>query len=173
MLDIETLSTSSNAIILTIGALKFERNENKTKLLKDMNTFYERVCIDSCTKIGLQKDEDTEKWWKLQNKEVYYEAIENKDRIPIEDALRKLSVFLKDCKYVWCQGINFDPIILENAYRKCKIQIPWRYYNLRDTRTVFDIYNIDLRSYTKSETHHNSLQDCYNQYLALKRALNN
>jgi hypothetical protein len=171
MLDIETLSTSTNAIVLTIGALKFQRSENKTRLLKDMDSFYERVCIDSCTKIGLQRDEDTEKWWKTQNKEIYYEAIENKDRIPIQDVLRKLSVFVRDCKYIWCQGINFDPVILENAFRKCKIPIPWKYYNLRDTRTVFDICKIDLKTFTKPDVHHNALQDCYTQYLALKQAL--
>ena len=101
----------------------------------------------------------------------YYEAIENKDRIQIQDALRKLSIFVRDCKYIWCQGINFDPVILENAYRKCKIQIPWKYYNLRDTRTVFDICKIDLKNFTKPDTHHNALQDCYIQYLALKKAL--
>ena len=38
MIDIETLSTKNNAVILTIGAIKFDRKDD-IKELKNMETF--------------------------------------------------------------------------------------------------------------------------------------
>jgi hypothetical protein len=52
IIDIETLSTKTNALILTIGAIKFNRKES-IKDIKDMETFYLRVDIDSCKKLKM------------------------------------------------------------------------------------------------------------------------
>ena len=49
MIDIETLSTTPNALILTIGAIKFNRNED-VKDLKELETFYVRIDQNSCKK---------------------------------------------------------------------------------------------------------------------------
>ena len=169
MIDIETLSTQNNAIILTIGAIKFNRHDD-VLLLKKMPTFYERIDIQSCKNIGLISDESTSQWWKNQEDDIRYEALENPDRIPIHNALRKLSIFLRNCKYIWCQGINFDPVILENAYTRCKIPLPWKYYILRDTRTLYDITNVNLKDFCHTDGKHNSLKDCYYQVNALKKS---
>ncbi len=44
MIDIETLSTQSNALILTIGAVKFNRDKNISSL-ENCDTFYKRINI--------------------------------------------------------------------------------------------------------------------------------
>ena len=164
MIDIETLSTENNAIILTIGAIKFNRS-GKIKELKDMETFYERVCKESCESFGMHSDENTIKWWNSQDEKAKYEALLNVDRTDIKLVLGKLSLFLRNCKCVWANSPNFDCIILENAYKACKLQVPWKFWNVRDCRTVYDLANIKLSS--MGETSHNSLEDCYSQILCL------
>ena len=82
-----------------------------------------------------------------------------------KDALIKLSNFLKDHKYIWANSPSFDCIILENAYKSCNLEIPWKFWNLRDCRTVYDLGKINLKSV--SAVKHNALDDCYNQIIAL------
>jgi hypothetical protein len=52
MIDLETYSTEKNAIILTIGAVKFDRSF-KEDTIENCETFYKRINIDSCKKVGL------------------------------------------------------------------------------------------------------------------------
>ena len=68
----------SNAIIVTIGAVKFDR-DNCVKSLEKCDTFYRRISIDSCKKVKLQSAQVTLDWWETQPKEVKYEALENID----------------------------------------------------------------------------------------------
>lgn len=170
MLDIETLSTIPNSLILTIGAIKFNRNKD-FKSMEDLDTFYVRINQDSCEKLKMDINKDTLEWWNLQSEESRHEAFTNKDRINIKDALILLSKFLENSKYIWSHSPNFDCIILENAYRLCNLEIPWKFYNLRDTRTLYDLGNVFLKNTTNNK--HHSLYDCYNQILTLKKAFKN
>ena len=56
----------------------------------------------------------------------------------------------------------------------CKIETPWKFWNTRDTRTLFDlaeVYNTDLPQGSK----HHALHDCHRQlaglFLAFKRLI--
>lgn len=171
MIDIETLSTECNAIILTIAGIKFDIYERirKLKNIPVENKFYCRVNIESCEKLGLHKDKKTIDWWEDQSNEAKNEALYNSDRIDIELALGKLSLFLRGCENIWANSPNFDCVILENAYKTCKMCVPWKYWNLRDCRTVYKIADVSLKDI--GETSHNSLEDCYNQIICLKVAL--
>lgn len=170
MIDIETLSTKNNALILTIGAIKFKRYE-EFKELKNMETFYIRVDIKSCKSLNMHVDDKTLEWWESQSEDAKYEVFINKDRNHIKDALIKLSEFLKGHKYIWANSPSFDCIILENAYVLCGLEIPWKFWNLRDCRTIYDLGKINLKSV--SVVKHNALDDCYNQINALLKSLNN
>jgi len=170
MVDIETLSTSPNSLILTIGAIKFSRNK-EVKKLEDLDTFYVRINQNSCEKLKMDISEDTLDWWNSQSEEARYEAFINKDRIDLKEALINLTKFLKNCKYIWAHSPNFDCIILENAYKLCNLEVPWKFYNLRDTRTLYDLGKVFLRNIENNK--HHSLYDCYNQILTLKEAFKN
>ena len=168
MLDIETLSTRPNAVILTIGAIKFNRKDPVKDILK-MKSIYLRISHDSCVKAGLHVDPNTVKWWNEQSKEARYEALENNERIDLKDGLILLTKFVKDSKCIWANSPNFDCVILENAYRECGLEVPWKFWNLRDCRTVYDLGKVSLKN--MGETKHNSLEDCYKQILCLQNAL--
>ena len=168
MLDLETLSTKPNALILTIGAIKFNRND-KTKDINKLETFYVRITKDSCKKLDMDIDENTVKWWNQQTNEAKYEVFDNKDRIDIKDALIKLSLFLKSHSYIWANSPSFDCVILENAFNQCNLEIPWKFWNIRDCRTIYDIGNINLKRISKDTISHNALNDCYNQIIGIQK----
>jgi hypothetical protein len=165
MLDLETYSTKSNAVILTIGAIKFDNSENITSI-ESCDKFYKRINISSCLNLGMHIDPETDKWWCQQNYDTRYEAIINPDRTNIKDALSEFIGWFGNSKYIWSQGIDFDIVILKNAFDKCNLTVPWKFWNVRDSRTLISICNKTIQK-TNS---HNALNDCYNQIIALKES---
>jgi len=175
MIDIETLSTRQNACVMTIGAIKFDRHAKETRSLNEYkrcsNTFYERITIESCKNLNLDIDEDTMKWWGSQSKTAQYEIFEHKDRVTIDVALKKLKEFARGCTHVWSQG-SFDTVILEEVYKRCGIEKPWKFWNVRDTRTLFDLADVDLKKIKVDGCEaHNALDDCYIQLVGVHHAL--
>ena len=61
MIDLETLDTSPNSVIATIGAVKFDRY-NISDNIDDYQTFYRKINLKSCEEIGLTTSEETLKW---------------------------------------------------------------------------------------------------------------
>lgn len=168
MVDIETLSTCNNAVILTIGAVKFNRNR-KTKSLEESFTFYRRINIDSCLEAGLVSSQDTLNWWNSQKEEIRHEVFENTDRVDLRQALEDFSHYFIGSKYIWSHGDDFDCVILNSAYKALDMTPPWKFWNTRDTRTIFDIAKIRLDSFENNNLHH-SLHDAYNQVKCLELA---
>lgn len=166
MLDIETFSTSYNAIISTIGAIKFSRND-KISSIENCDTFYRRIERNSCEKLGFVSDISTMNWWNKQTEKSKFEVFTDLERFPIEIVLKDFSEWFGDAKYIWSHGSSFDIPILSNAYKSCNIDIPWKFWNIRDTRTIYDIGDIQLNKLKNTYKHH-ALYDCYNQIKALQ-----
>ena len=171
MLDLETLSTRPNAVILVIGAVKFTRKDNLQPLEK-LDTFYKRITIHSCTKKGLRIDKNSLDWWKEQDKAIKYEAIDNPDRVSLEEALTEFKTWFGNCEKVWGNGDDFDCTILAKAYVRCNMEIPWKFWNTRDVRTLFDLGKVRKFDLPDINEHH-ALYDCYRQIVGVKRALKN
>ncbi len=170
MIDIETASTSPNAAILTVGAVKFDRTK---PLASPCESLYVRIDYnDAILKYSLDVDEKTLDWWREQSKEVREEAFGDDGsiaRVKLEEGLSALSDFVKDCKCVWANSPTFDCVILENAYKAANLAVPWKFWQLRDTRTVYDIAGVFLKDFT-GVTKHNALSDAVNQVKALHAA---
>lgn len=171
MVDLETLSTASNSIILSIGAVKFDRSFELPKI-ENCEVFYRRINIDSCRKVGLVSSEDTINWWNKQDESVRYEALDNPDRSDLKDVLNDFSKWLgynTFNKKIWGHGDDFDCVILDNAYKCCGLKTPWNFWNTRDTRTLFDIANININDFPITGAHH-ALNDAYRQVKCVKIA---
>ena len=180
MIDIETLSTRPNAVILTIGAIRFNRNDS-SKSLPDIKTvknglentnldfFYRRIDIQSCLNVNLVKDSTTEFWWSQQSKEAREEAFNPENRIDIKQALIELKKWLGHNPFIWAHGACFDPVILDEACKMCGMQQIWKYFNIRDTRTLYDIANVTSTDLPVA-THH-ALADCLRQIYGVLLAL--
>jgi exodeoxyribonuclease VIII len=164
MIDLETLATSPDAAILTIGAVKFDPfgdDVNDPKCTK----FYTRVDLDSCDKIGLVTNDDTIAWWANQSKEAQDEAFRETDRVDIVDAMHQLYKFCWGAKRVWSHGATFDIVICEHIFRKIGKAIPWSFWEVRDTRTLFDI---GINPNRPPVLKHHALEDAWNQAIGVQ-----
>ena len=70
MVDLETLSTNTNAVILTIGGVKFDPH---TSVIPSQGMYF-KVDVDSQTAIGREVMQETMDWWGEQTKEIQEEA---------------------------------------------------------------------------------------------------
>jgi len=70
---------------------------------------------------------------------------------------------------LWAQGPAFDIVILEDLYRQLKLPIPWNFWQIRDSRTLFSLLPKDPRKDIIQEAH-NALADCYYQAISVQKA---
>jgi len=164
MIDLETLATSPNAAVLTIGAVKFDPFNNDI----DNSTcekLYIRVDLDSCDELGLEVNDDTIAWWAQQSKEAQEEAFSPEGRIRIREAFNQLYKFCWGAKRVWSHGASFDTVICENIFRKLNKACPWKFWEVRCTRTLFDI-GIDPQR--PPVLKHHALEDAWNQTVGVQ-----
>ena len=110
MLDLETLSTRPNAVILTLGAVKF----NPFTLEDPGPGLYVRPDVDEQIAQGRDVQDETVNWWMNQAEDVREEALGTDGRISVEDMYRQLNRFLVGANSIWAQGPLFDFAILEN-----------------------------------------------------------
>lgn len=171
MLDLETLATTPNCVILTIGAVKFDPFVDYLKektTLKDLETFYAKITLESQPDRHI--DESTVEWWSKQNAAAQEEAFGEAGRIPLNDALEGLHKFVWQSSRTWCQGPSFDIPILEHAYREYGKPTPWNYSQTRDSRTICDLVPVDMPAELQITTH-NALEDCYKQIINVQQVL--
>lgn len=164
MIDLETLDVTPTATILTIGAVKFDPfgdDVNEPACEK----FYLKVDVDSCDQIGASVSQATLEWWSSQSKEAQDEAFDPNGRIPIEDAIAQLYKFCWGAKRVWSHGAGFDVVILEWYFRKIGKAIPWSFWEVRDTRTIFDI---GINPHRPPVLKHHALEDAWNQAVGVQ-----
>jgi exodeoxyribonuclease VIII len=168
MIDLETLATTNDANVLTMGAIKFDPHEDYSKWqwleFPETQTFYRRVEPESGSQLGLTIDEDTLSWWSQQSDEVKEEAFSEEERYPIDQVMKDFYKFALPCKYVWAQGVAFDTVICENIFKKLNRGAPWMFYNLRDTRTIFDLADAEM----PKSLHHHALFDCWRQIIGVQ-----
>jgi len=168
MIDLETLATSTDAAILTIGAVKFDPLGDDTKE-PAMESFYVRVDLDSCHELGLVTNDDTIAWWANQSKEAQEEAFGEDNRIPITEAMNQLYKFCWGAKRVWSNGSVFDIMICEHVFKKINKAVPWKFWEIRDVRTAFDL---GINPNRPTVTAHHALEDAYNQAVGIQTVYN-
>lgn len=164
MIDLETLDVLPSATVLTVGAVKFDPFGDDVSD-PAMTKFYVKVDIDSCDRLGCTVSPQTLEWWSKQSQAAQDEAFDPNDRIDIHTALDQLYKFCWGAKRVWSHGAGFDVIILENLYRKIGKAVPWQFWEVRDTRTIFDI-GIDPKR--PPVLKHHALEDAWNQAVGVQ-----
>jgi hypothetical protein len=163
MVDLETLDTKTSATILTLGAVKFDPYTESP-----MKELYMRVDIDSQDSLGCTIDDGTLDWWSRQADDVKEEAFDPEGRVSITDAIQEFHRFAWNCDAFWSHGATFDLMILQNLYDKLGKAYPWQYWQMRDTRTLFDLgYDPEMPQAQK----HNALEDAKRQAVGVRNVL--
>ena len=165
MLDLETLATSPDSVILTFGAVKFNPFDPDSEM---DNGLYFRINVDEQISLGRHVDDGTVAWWGTQSDEVREEALGEHDRVGLEEFTKQLNKFVAGATRIWAQGPVFDIVILENLYRQLGKPTPWPYYLIRDSRTLLKALG-DTR--TPGTMLHNALADCVSQAQAIQHAV--
>ena len=162
MVDLETLGVSTRSVILTIGAVKFDPMG-----VGITSQHYQRVNADSCKAVGMEIDAATIEWWRKQSPEAQAEAFFGENRADIRQVLSNFSVWAGSFDAIWSHGATFDIPLLAEAYAKIGQRTPWKYTIARDTRTLFDLAQVNIQ---KAGVAHNALQDAANQAAAVQAA---
>ena len=167
MIDLETLSTNPEAVILTVGGVKFDPYNS----VEPSQGMYFRVDVDSQTTMGREVMQETLDWWATQPAEISEEALGDKDRISLKEMVKTINKWSVGVDVFWCQGPLFDYAILQNIYKQLGHPVPWQYWQIRDSRTLFSLVPRDPNE--KRTGMHNALEDCYFQAKKVQKVYNN
>ena len=160
MIDLETLSTTPDAVILTVGGVKFNPHNN----VEPNQPMYFRVDVDEQTKIDRHVMQETLDWWSKQAEDVREEALGDNNRIRLDQMIKTINKFVD---VFWCQGPLFDYAILQNFYAQMQVPVPWNFWQIRDSRTLGSLVPRDPNE--KRTGLHNALEDCYFQAKKVQR----
>lgn len=160
MIDLETLATSPDAVIMSADLVFFDLED------KIIYESYASFCIESQLKSGRRIDGSTLLWWQKQSEDARRVFIEcetgHKEIAPwIEAELfaaQKVKGFQWKDLQVWGNGALFDVGILEDVFRKKDSEIPWKFWNVFCFRT-FDKMTKARKKLPRSGVHHNALDD--------------
>jgi hypothetical protein len=168
MLDMETLALGTQPTILTIGVVKFDPFGNE-QTNPSMETLYLRVDIESQVVIGREINDSTVEWWGKQSPETQAEALgdgtPDNPRLTIEEAFDKLYKFCWGAKRVWSNGSIADVVWAETAFKQIGRTTPWKYWEVRDVRTAFDL---GINPKMPLKTSHHALEDAVAQAMGIQ-----
>ena len=168
--DLETLATTADAAFISIGAVKFNLINDEV----DSTGFYASVSLQSNLDYHRVVSEDTLKWWLGQSNDA--QKVFHEPKQGIDDALESFTDWFWDHskdpavqgnltkeRRVWCNGANFDEPILAHALTQCRLDIPWKFWNVRCVRTYKNLPGAKNLVIPRVGTHHNALGDALTQ----------
>ncbi len=163
MLDLETLGLLPGCTVLSVSAIVFDRYTGETG-----DSFNEIVSRDSCQTFGLTEEEHTVNWWREQSDAAHaavFSSGKGKDlNLVLLEFTRWFQRQVQGRKmHVWANSPQFDMCILEHCFRACGMEAPWKYWLLRDVRTIKDVSRSKARIDNAPEFErfkHIGLYDC-------------
>lgn len=166
MIDLETWGTLPGSALRSIGAVTFspygEPHEEKH--------FYANITRSSCEDAGLKVDPKTEQWWAGQSLEA---------QARLEERQYSLSIIAHDFSiwwwgvggtYVWSNGANFDEVLWRVATERVERGTPWKYWNVRDTRTCWHLARLNQKTVKFEGIQHDALADARHQAKCVTQA---
>ncbi len=158
MLDIETLGTGVNCVVLSVAAIQFD---NKGKLYNKYNV---SLNIDQQQRLGRNVDSSTIEWWLKQKPEIFRAQLQNPIELGV--ALTELAKITKG-HYIWSNGASFDIPIVASLYRQLGIDIPWNFWDERCARTIMACLAVKGE---KPKNAHDPMADCLYQIKEVLRS---
>lgn len=185
MIDIETLGTSPNAVILQIGAVGFAAGGMDPG-------FYSDVTIEDQVHLGRSVDNTTLAWWLDKTLPEARTSVFERRRVDttslsqvLNDLNRYIKAYLIDEDVnntphdrLWANSPAFDLAIIRNAMEMCSITPSWNYWHEADVRTLklVDSVNqgIEIKKIPQLRVggvSHSALDDAKNQALYVNSIL--
>lgn len=151
--DLETCATTANAAVMQVAAVAWDRqatdnpfavqNGGVTVEYPHYVSFNEHVDLRTCLVDGFDFDPATVQWWARQS-DAAKEAVTDGLAEPIREVFERFVLWIQqtmrdskaDSVCLWCQGMDFDGAILRNICHKYDIEMPFRYQQFRDCRSI-------------------------------------
>lgn len=174
MIDLETLSTTKDAPVVQIGVCAWQPYD-PTEYVSDIPSLNLNVWPHKESKISFE----TVQWWMKQSPEAIQSVmLDNSDRRSPYRALKALCEFIQDHRVdgpanFWAMPPSFDLVILENLFHLCSCpgDIPWKYNETRDVRTLLDLAGIGKNDRVMPAIEHVAVEDARAQALTVNVAL--
>ena len=163
MIDLETLGTTADAVILSVAAVLFD----PYGVGKSAKLYHTGIDING--QEGRRIDDSTLRWWFKQVDAARAQHIVN--RVGIYHVMEELHTFLKPVEGgVWGNGADFDNAILNHAWKRtCAYDDPlYPYWQTRCFRTFTNLFD-PTKKYQPHSNDHNALNDCLNQVKWMQR----
>lgn len=161
MIDFETLGTVADAVILSIGAVKFDLDAGTI----EPDGYYASISIDSNLEAGRRIQEDTLIWWMQQNAKAQAVFTEPKQHLAaaLEDFHAWFDpAYIKEYR-VWSNGADFDIPMIAHAWKQHGFELPWQFWNNRCFRTYKNLPQAARVPKMANAAKHNALSDAYAQ----------
>lgn len=129
MVDLETLGTSFNALIVAIGACEFDPSTTSIG-----RTFAIQIDPADALDFGLVPDISTIMWWMKQS-DAARKQFEEKS-YPLIHSLNAFNTFVKhdaagedrsETVKVWGNGATFDNVLLRSAFKAIGVKPEWSF----------------------------------------------
>lgn len=174
MVDLETMSSESDAPIVSIGAVVFDVDKSYDPLVAP--AFYVNVDLKDVMQYGHLPYAGTIMWWLAQS-DAARSALINPLPMPLALALELFTAFYQanKCDTLWSHA-TFDAVVLRSAYKsvngvegKQPVKIPWHYRDTRDIRTLKSLFglagvhSVPGGDYPLAVVEHNALDDAREQ----------
>ena len=167
-IDLETLDTCPQATVLSLGAVKF----NPFNDSEPYDELYFKISVDDQDRLSRSTSDNTIEWWSKQDPKIMEEAFDQSNPnevMSVEQALGSINRFVVGVDVLWGQGYGFDFTIIEDMYRSIGKPIPYNFWQVRDSRTLFSVCKEDPRKKIQNNLH-NALADAYYQSKAIQLA---
>lgn len=178
MLDIESLSTSSNAVVTQVGLVLVMASDPET-VLSEIEI---HLPIEPQLTLKREVSASTLIWWMGQNdvarKNFALNAGDDFDELPalLRHLNRKFEQVVDGQDYeLFARGPQFDIVNVESLMADVAIKPAWKYDRIRDLRTVMAEAGLstkagDVPRDTTRFPEHVAVADCHYQLLCLTEA---
>ena len=172
MIDLETLSTRTDAAIVQIGAVLFEP-VSRGKIRNDKPFMRHVLVQDGAGSI----DNSTLAWWLQQpNAKALGRALET-TAVPLAQALEDLVAWPKqavDLEWdaitgVWAKPADFDLAILKTAFARFGALPPWDRRVTRCAKTLFEVSGGAPEIDWTGLDHHDAFDDALGQAMQVQK----
>jgi len=164
MVDIETLDTAPTSVILSVGAVRFDpysQNEPTHKILWRPNV---QEQLDSDRTVS----ESTLEFWAKQDAYIRERTFTDEDRIPVREFFKQFNKYMVGADKIWCHGPQFDMVIIEDLYAQHDHHRGWAYWQVMDSRTIFNMMPRDPRKDIQQDLH-SADDDAYWQAVSVQK----
>lgn len=178
MLDIETMSThESKALVLSVGVVVFDLKP-ESPVIKHEGLWI--LNVNEQLVRGREVSLKTQHWWMEQSnaaKELWVTMQQNR----VQHVLEQIALRYEGrwghpeaplegrCEEIWANGTVFDIGNMNHLYLDFEVEVPWRYNQVRDMRTIVRVNPEHQKPTATMECErtdripHHPLADCRNQ----------